>query len=96
VWEAGTGKKVWESRATGMQCVAFTTDGTSVVTGSDDGFVRVWNSSSGKLVKDWRGHGKAVRQIAPIKGGTFVTAGEDGAVVLWDSAGKDLMRFRTD
>ncbi|MGA2257341.1 MAG: WD40 repeat domain-containing protein [Thermoguttaceae bacterium] len=96
LWEADTGKPVWEGRGTGMLSVAFTADGRSVITGSDDGVLRVWNPSSSKLVRDWRGHGKAVRQIVPFKSATFVSAGEDGAVVLWDTAGRELMRFPTD
>jgi WD40 repeat protein len=96
LWEADTGKQVWEGRETGMLCVTFTADGKSVVTGSDNGLLSVWNPASGRLVKDWRGHGKAVRQIAPLKDATFVSAGDDGAVVLWDTAGKELMRFRPD
>jgi len=94
VWEASTGKQAWEGRAIGMVCVAFTTDGKSVVTGSDDGLIRVWNPSSGRLIADWLGHAKAVRQIAPFKDESFVTAGEDGAIVRWNIAGKELVRYR--
>ncbi len=95
-WEAATGKQVWESRATGMLCVGFTADGKSVFTGSNDGTIRIWDSATGTLVKDWHGHGKAVRQVVPLKGATFVSAGEDGQAVLWDTTGKELMRFRAN
>jgi len=96
VWEADTGKQVWEGRATGMLCVVFTADDKSVVTGSEDGTLRVWNASSGKLVKDWRRHGKAVRQVAAVKDATFVSVGDDGLAILWDIAGNELMRFSTN
>jgi WD40 repeat protein len=94
VWDATTGKRVWESRATGMLCVACTADGKSVVTGSNDGTIRVWDAANGKLVKDWRGHGKAIRQVAVFKDATFVSAGEDGMAVLWDTSDKEVSRFR--
>jgi len=96
MWEAATGKQVWQGLATGMLCVEFTADGKSVLTGSQDGVLRAWNPSSGKLVKSWPAHGKAVRQLAPVKDATFVSAGDDGTAILWDTAGKELVRYRTN
>src|SRR5271157_3754818 len=64
--------------------------------GSDDGTLRVWDAAAGKLLKDWRGHANAVRQIVPLKGAAFVSAGEDGQVALWNAAGKVLIRFQPD
>jgi WD40 repeat protein len=96
MWEAGTGRQIWQGDADGMLCIAFTADGKSVVTGSDDGLLRLWNSASGRLVKAWRGHGKTVRQIASLKDGSFVSAGDDGLAIRWDTTGKERARLRAD
>ena len=95
-WDTAIGKQVWESRATGMLCTGFTADGKSVLTGSDDGGLCVWTAASGKLVKEWRGHQKAVRQIAPLKDATFVSVGDDGTASVWDTAGNKLMSLKAD
>jgi hypothetical protein len=79
-----------------MLSVVFTADGKSLVTGSGDGTLRVWEPASGRLVVAWQEHRKAVRQVARLKGDTFVSAGDDGAVVAWNTAGKPLIRYRAD
>jgi WD40 repeat protein len=96
VWDANNGKELWQGIAAGMLCLSFSADGKSMITGSDDGTMRVWKASSGELIKQWAVHSKAIRQIAPLKDGTFVSAGDDGAVTLWDTAGNALLHYRIE
>lgn len=83
LWEAQTGAQHWLSRAAGMTCVAFVGNGSRIVTGSDDGQIRIWETETGKLITAFHGHDKAVRNLARIPGGV-VSAADDGKVILWD------------
>jgi WD40 repeat protein len=77
-----------------MVCVAFTTDGKSIVTGSDAGTIRVWDPSTGKLRRSWNGHNKAVRQLAALSSDTFASVRDDGAAGVWNATGEELSRLR--
>ena len=84
----------WSARATrvarlvhtdGVNRVAFSADGKLVGTASTDGTARVWESATGDLVADLRGHGASVESIAFGSSGRYVaTAGEDLTVRVWD------------
>src|SRR5262249_33748004 len=94
--EAATGKEGWLGKANGMLCVTYAADGKAIITGSGDGTLRVWHPDTGRLVRAWHGHRKAVRQVAPLQGALFVSAGEDGKVAAWDAgSGKPTVRFAT-
>lgn len=92
-WDPATGKKVWHSFAKGLVTVTFTADGRHVITGSDDGAIRIWNSKSGKLESTIPHHTQAVRAIVPLKKTShFAAASEDGAVTIWDADSATLVR----
>jgi WD40 repeat protein len=65
--------------------VAYSLDGTRIVSGSEDGSVKVWDAASGTEVRsyDW-GIGK-VRAIAFAPDGLTAAAAGDGAVAVWDA-----------
>jgi hypothetical protein len=90
VWEASSGKLLWVGQSKEMLCVIFSADGKAVVTGSGDGFLRVWDAGTGKLTAMWQGHDKAVRQLVPVREGTFLSVGEDGKAILWEADGKRI------
>ncbi len=69
----------------GVNGVVFSADGKLVGTASTDGTARVWESATGDLVADLRGHGASVESIAFGSSGRYVaTAGEDLTVRVWD------------
>lgn len=68
-----------------VNAVAFAPDGERLLSASQDGEIRIWNSRSGELLTtfDW-GVG-AVRAIAFSPDGlTCAAGGEKGQVVIWD------------
>ena len=97
-WEASTGKPVWSATASGMTCVTYVADGTFVVTGSDDGMLRVWNAGQGTLQRAWKGNSGAVRSVVAMpRGHSFVSAAEDGCVQMSDAdTGRRLVRYATE
>ncbi len=90
----GSDRPLWRTRATlagrlvhtdNVNSVAFSADSKLVGTASTDGTARVWESATGDLVADLRGHGAAVQAIAFNPRGRYVTTvGEDLTVRLWD------------
>jgi eukaryotic-like serine/threonine-protein kinase len=97
-WEASTGKPVWSATASGMTCVTYVADGTFVVTGSDDGMLRVWNAGQGTLQRAWKGNSGAVRSVVAMpRRHSFVSAAEDGCVQMSDAdTGRRLVRYATE
>jgi WD40 repeat protein len=67
--------------------VAFSPDGSRIVTGSDDGTARLWDAATGRPVGEPLPHSGAVLAVAFSPGGeTILTASRDGAGRLWDAA----------
>ena len=89
MWPA-TGRSATRSPATPMrvQSVAFSPDGTTLASGSDDGTVRLWDVANRRQVgAPLTGHTDAVNSVAfSPDGNTLATGGVTGAVRLWDVA----------
>ena len=68
--------------------VAVTPDGAQIVSGGDDGSVRVWDRASGAVVgAPLTGHTGGVRSVAVTPDGAeIVTVGSDGTIRIWDLA----------
>jgi WD40 repeat protein/serine/threonine protein kinase len=71
--------------------VAFTPDGKAVATGSWDGSVKVWEVSTGRLVRTFTGTGIIAWLAFSDDGTRLATASWDRYVKIWDTAtGKGL------
>jgi WD40 repeat protein len=58
--------------------VAFSPDGTRIVTGSFDGTAKVWDAGTGTPLLELKGHTGPVHSVAFSRDGThIVTGGED-------------------
>jgi WD40 repeat protein len=71
--------------------IAFSPDGSMLVSGSGDETVRLWNSNTGKLLHTqqggwWTGHRGLVHAVAfDPQGHTFASASWDKTIKLWDA-----------
>jgi WD40 repeat protein len=93
VWDIATGRRLRKISSLGMTTVAITANDTSIITGSDDGTIRVWDARSGELRRQWAAHSKAVRAIALVPGSErLLTVGADGTFRLWDWSAGELKR----
>jgi WD40 repeat protein len=71
--------------------------GKTVVSGSQDGVVRIWNPSTGRLVRQWQGHRACIRLVAFVQGGTsLISSAKDGTVPSWhiDKADEGRLVYR--
>ncbi|KAG6816769.1 hypothetical protein H0H93_007778 [Arthromyces matolae] len=72
--------------------VAFSSDGSRIVSGSFDRSVRVWDASTGQELKVMDGHTERVTSVAFSSDGSRIVSGSfDRSVRVWDaSTGQEL------
>ncbi|MFM7737929.1 MAG: WD40 repeat domain-containing protein, partial [Planctomycetota bacterium] len=75
-----------------VQSVAFSPDGTRIVSGSGDSTLKLWDAASGEELKTLSGHTDGVGSVAFSPDGTRIVSGSlDTTLKLWDAAsGEEL------
>jgi WD40 repeat protein len=89
VWDAATGQEIWTVRGhTGaILSMAYSPDGTRIVTGSMDKTVKVWDATTGQETFTLTGHTGQVSNVAVMPDGKRIVSGSwDGTVKVWDAA----------
>jgi len=85
-----------EAHSGAAECVRVLGDGTRLITCGADGAVRIWDLSTGRLVKQLDGHTELVRCVGLFADDTrfILTASRDSTVRLWDvETGGERQRF---
>jgi len=67
--------QILEGHGNTVNSVAFSHDGTNVVSGSYDKTVRVWQVKTGECVRTLEGHGHSVNSVAFSRDSTHVVLG---------------------
>ena len=69
-----------------VMAIAFSPDGTQIVSGSDDETIRLWNAVTGQQVGEaLRGHEHSVCSVAFSPDGTHIVSGSyDKTIRMWD------------
>jgi len=86
LWEPATGSKVkpLSGHPTRVMTGALTEGGRRVITGDEDGMVRIWDTSSTKELETLRGHEAGVQALAVSADDRRAVSGDgEGRVILW-------------
>ena len=76
-----------------VESVSFSPDGRTLATASDDGTVRLWDTSIGSLIRTIEAHSNDVESVSfSPDGRTIASASDDGTVRLWDTSSGSLIR----
>ena len=67
-----------------IAAVDFSPDGKSLVSGSDDLKIKLWDIEKSKLLTTLDGHDSLISSIAYIDDKSFISVGLDGIVKIWD------------
>ena len=66
--------------------VAFSPDGQTIASGSDDNTIKLWNSQDGRLIRTLKGHTELVTSVAFSPDGQTIASGSwDNTIKLWNS-----------
>ncbi|MEQ8385627.1 MAG: caspase family protein [Coleofasciculus sp. A1-SPW-01] len=74
-----------------VQTVAYSPDGKQIVSGGEDGTLRLWNRQGQPIGQPWQGHQGYVTSVAfSPDSQQIVSGGADGTVKLWNRQGKPI------
>ncbi len=93
-WDIVKGQEVRRfPKQSEVRAVAFGPKGETLVT-ADDATVRLWETSTGRPLRQYLGHRADVFEVAIDPDGKFLASGDvEGTLILWDfSSGKELRR----
>jgi serine/threonine protein kinase len=83
-----------------VNSVAFSPDGKTIVSGSNDETIKLWDAASGKLKQTLNGHSNMVETAAFSPDGQTIASGSrDNTIKLWDAANgllKQTLRGHSD
>ena len=78
-------KTVFEGHEAPVTAVCFDGKGSTLISGSEDGVLRIWKMSNGKCTSVLEEHAKAVTALATNAKSKWLASGDkDGKIVVWD------------
>ena len=83
-WDASL--LVLEGHRSSVNMVSFSREGSRAASASDDGHVRVWDTSNGAQVSCFEGHNGAVKSVEYSPDSSYIVSGGfDATIRIWDA-----------
>ncbi|KAG2060529.1 WD40 repeat-like protein [Suillus hirtellus] len=103
LWDLESGAQIgkdWrddENKKAGVYSMALSQNGKTIVSGSNDREVKLWDVETGKVVEKWTGHTGYVWSVCwGADGKRVLSASEDGTARVWDAkTGKTILTIKT-
>ncbi|KAI2885980.1 hypothetical protein CBS13152_7275 [Aspergillus niger] len=93
----GALRQTLEGHSGSVQAVAFSPDGQTVVSGSADKTIKLWNAATGELQQTLKDHSDSVQAVAfSPDGQTVVSGSDDKTIKLWNAATGELQQTLKD
>lgn len=86
VWNVATGQELFTSigHSETIQAIAYSRDGTLILSAGIDGTIKLWNAANGALAQTLAGHKTSVNALAVSSDGDcFASAGDDETIKVW-------------
>ena len=81
----GTQVKELKGHTDSIESVAFSLDGKTLTSGSDNNTIKIWTLESGAQIKELKGHNNNVYSVAfSPDGKTFASGSADETIKIWN------------
>jgi len=84
-------RRVLEGHTLGVTCVDFSPDNTTLVSGSRDGSMRLWNATTGELLHVLNEQSGEIQSVAFNMDGTMLASATESTVRLWNPVTGDVV-----
>ena len=89
-------EKTLEGHSDSVNSVAYSPDGQTLASGSNDETIKVWNVKTGNLLQTLKGHSELVYSVAYSPDGQTLASGSyDNTIKLWDINTGNLLQTLT-
>merc|ERR1711964_802817 len=88
LWEVASGslRETLSGHTAPIKSVAYSRDGTTLASASDDGSIKLWHAETGLELRTLSGHSDIVFSVTYSPDGTtLASASDDGTIRLWDA-----------
>jgi WD40 repeat protein len=88
--------RTFQGHTDSVKSVAFSPDGNTVISGSSDSTIKLWNVQTGEEIRTFKGHSDKVYSVTfSPDGNTALSGSRDNTLKLWDiQTGKIIRTFR--
>jgi WD40 repeat protein len=81
-----------KGHALNITSVAITEDNNTVISGSEDNTIKIWNSITGQIKRTLTGHTGAVNYLSVTPNGNYLVSAEDKKIRIWNVQTGTLIR----
>ena len=76
--------KTFEGHSESVNSVAYSPDGTKIISGSGDKTIKIWDANTGECLNTLEEHSKEVDSVAYSSDGTKIISGSDDTTIkIW-------------